>query len=149
MFITTMSITMFTASFITITLIMAITAASAMATTATEIISATDAQKAPPGWSGADDDDRRMSKASAVTGSASGKHAGASSRPEASRDREAPGEVEEAGAESDAPALRHDHRLVPSPLRERLAVNGHHLEGIGVDMVVVMLVDDEPFLDRA
>ena len=50
------------------------------------------------------------------------------------------------------PLARHHHRVAPDRLGQLLAVDRDHLEGIGVDVedvVVLVLVDDDPFLDRA
>ena len=65
---------------------------------------------------------------------------------------ETPGEIQKPGAERHASLAGHHHRIAPVPLSELLAIDRDHLEGIGVDMedvVVFMLVDDGPFLDRA
>ena len=65
---------------------------------------------------------------------------------------EAAGEIEKARAEGHAALARHHHRIAPVALGELLAIDRHHLEGVGMDVedvVVLMLVDDEPFLDRA
>ena len=62
------------------------------------------------------------------------------------------GEVDEARAKGHAAISGHHHRVMPVPLGDRLAVDRHHLEGVGVDvedMLVFMLVDDDPFLDGA
>src|SRR5258705_3407479 len=64
---------------------------------------------------------------------------------------EASGEIQKATAEGHASIPRHHHRIAPVLLGELLAIDGNHLERIGVDMkymVVVMLVEDSPFLDR-
>ena len=64
---------------------------------------------------------------------------------------EAPGEIQKARAERHASLPRHHHCIAPIRLGELLAVDRDNLEGIGVDMkymVVFMLVDDGPFLDR-
>src|SRR3954454_32628 len=64
------------------------------------------------------------------------------------------GEIDEARAEHDLPALAlHDHGIPPFRHRQRLAIGRDHLERVGMDVedVVVMLmrVDDGPLLDRA
>ena len=67
-------------------------------------------------------------------------------------ENEASGEVEKAGAEGHAALARDHHRIAPVALGQLLAIDRHHLKGVGVDvedMVVLMLVDDGPFLDRA
>jgi hypothetical protein len=64
---------------------------------------------------------------------------------------EAPGEIQKARAERHASLPRHHHRIAPIPIDQLLPIDRDHLEGIGVDMkdvVVFMLVDDGPFLDR-
>src|SRR5258708_33389985 len=64
---------------------------------------------------------------------------------------EAPAEIQKARAKGHASVPRHHHRVAPVPLGELLAIDRDHLEGISMDMkymVVVMLVDDGPFLDR-
>ena len=64
---------------------------------------------------------------------------------------EAPGEIQKARAERHASLPWHHHRIAPILLGELLAIDRDHLERVGVDMkdvVVFMLVDDGPFLDR-
>lgn len=64
-----------------------------------------------------------------------------------------PGEIEEARAEGDAPAVRHDGGVEPERRLQRLAVDPRELERVDVDVedVVVVLVQvrDLPLLDRA
>src|SRR5689334_22920335 len=67
-------------------------------------------------------------------------------------EHEAAGKVEKAGAEGHAAILRHHYRVAPIARGDGLAIDRHHLEGIGVDvkdMIVVMLVDDDPLFNRA
>jgi hypothetical protein len=56
-----------------------------------------------------------------------------------------------ARAERHASLPRHQHRIAPILIGYLLPIDRDHLEGIGVnmnDVVVFMLVDDDPFLDR-
>ena len=49
------------------------------------------------------------------------------------------------------PFARHDHRVAPHRIAQDLAVHRHHFEVVGVnveDVVVGVLVDDQPFLGR-
>src|SRR5262245_22245042 len=65
---------------------------------------------------------------------------------------EAPGKIAESRPECHASVSGHHHCVVPARLGQLLAVDRCHLEGIGVDvkdMIVLVLVDDRPLLDRA
>src|SRR5689334_4225958 len=67
-------------------------------------------------------------------------------------DHEAPRKVAESRPERHASVARHHHGVVPARLAQLLAIDRCHLEGIGVDvkdMIVVVLVDNRPLLDRA
>src|SRR5262245_19386105 len=63
---------------------------------------------------------------------------------------EAPDEIIKSRAKGHASVSGHHRRVAPDRLNRFLAIDRHHLEGIGVDvkdMIIVMLVDDRPFLD--
>ena len=63
-----------------------------------------------------------------------------------------PREIEKTAAERDAAAVRHDHRVQPDGLVDRLAIDLRQLERVDVDVedvvVVLVLVGDRPLLDR-
>jgi hypothetical protein len=61
-------------------------------------------------------------------------------------------EIEETRAEGETPLSRHDDRVAPERLGQRLAVDRHDLKRIGVDVedvVAGVVVDHGPLLDRA
>src|SRR5262245_4865573 len=67
-------------------------------------------------------------------------------------EHEAPGKIAESRPECHASVSGHHHCVVPARLGQLLAIDRCHLEGVGVDvkdMIILVLVDNGPFLDRA
>src|SRR5262245_27278507 len=63
----------------------------------------------------------------------------------------APSEIAKSRAKCHAAVSEHHHCVAPDRLNQLLAIDRHHLEGIGVDvedMIIIVLIDDNPFLDR-
>jgi hypothetical protein len=64
----------------------------------------------------------------------------------------APGEIPKSRAKGYVSVSGHHHCVVPTRLDQFLAIDCHYFEWIGVnveDMIVIVLIDDGPLLDRA
>jgi hypothetical protein len=64
----------------------------------------------------------------------------------------APGEIPKSRAKGYVSVSGHHHCVVPTRFDQFLAIDCHHFEGIGVNvenMIVIVLIDDGPLLDRA
>ena len=60
-------------------------------------------------------------------------------------------EIQEARAERHASFARNKNRIAPLPIFDRLSIDRHDFERVGVyveNVIVLMLIDDNPFFHR-